>query len=283
MFTLGIPNRQYRRTTQVLGPELANPISYKAHKQDDGFYMFSFPDIDEYDFKDIVLLLKNNGITTIGADKTLTEKNIMKLTNLLKEQPSPDENNLIDILKDRLERMEDPQYRGGIEGCEKSNHFLEEIREMIEDYEEGMGMDAIAMGADDVRDMQEQNTRSGEFDVEVSVQDKKEKVKVKYGHVTGPVDEVTISWGNESHTVDFEQTDENYGDSKAYDEAETWIYEAYSEDDMWKFMVEVLKDPNEDADKIWEVEWNTLEIKMNDAKKDPMMERLQKLAGLKNK
>ena len=58
--------------------------------------------------------------------------------------------------------MEDPQYRGGLEGCEKSNHFLEEIREIIEDYEEGMGMDAIAMGADDAKDfspMQEQKLK----------------------------------------------------------------------------------------------------------------------------
>ena len=152
MFTLGIPNRQYRRATQILGPESADPISYDTTKQDDGFYMFSFPEIDEYEFKDIVLLLKRNGITTIGADETLTERKIMKLTDLLKEQPSPDENNLIDILKDRLEKMEDPQYRGGLEGCEKSNHFLEEIREIIEDYEEGMGMDAIAVGADDAKD-----------------------------------------------------------------------------------------------------------------------------------
>ena len=30
-------------------------------------------------------LLKNNGVTTIGADEQLTEKNIMKLTDLIKE------------------------------------------------------------------------------------------------------------------------------------------------------------------------------------------------------
>ena len=162
MYTLGIPNSQYRRASRVLGYESSEPISYDALKQDDGFYMFRFPGVDEYDFKDIVLLLKRNGITTIGADSHLTERNIMKLTDLLKEQPSPDENNLIDILKDRLERMEDPQYRGGLEGCEKSNHFLEEIREIIEDYEEGMGMDAMAVGADDARDfspMQEQKLK----------------------------------------------------------------------------------------------------------------------------
>jgi len=163
MYTLGIPDSQYRRCTQVLGPEAANPIDYEAHKQDDGFYMFSFPDIDEYDFKDIVLLLKNNGITTIGADETLTERNIMKLTNLLKEQPSPDENNLVDILKNTLESWEKPEYRGGIEGCEKSDHYYEDIKDIVEDYEEDLGGDAIAMGADDARDfsMQEEDVDEG--------------------------------------------------------------------------------------------------------------------------
>jgi hypothetical protein len=83
MFTLGIPNKQYRRTTQVLGHERSEPIKYGVRKQDDGFYMFSFPGADEYDFRDIVKLLKVNGITTIGADDQLTERQIMKLVNLL--------------------------------------------------------------------------------------------------------------------------------------------------------------------------------------------------------
>ena len=55
MFTLGIPNRQYRRTTQVLRSEMANPIEYEAVDQKDGFYLFSFPDIDEFDFREAVL------------------------------------------------------------------------------------------------------------------------------------------------------------------------------------------------------------------------------------
>ena len=117
MYALGIPNRQYRRTTQVLRNDLSTPINYKSLKQEDGFYLFSFPDADEYDFKDIVKILKVNGITTIGADIQLTERKIMKLTDLLSEQPSPDENNLLDILKNRLESMEDPRYRGGLDGC----------------------------------------------------------------------------------------------------------------------------------------------------------------------
>ena len=88
MFTLGIPKSQYRRTTQVLSHEGSKPIPYDAVKQEDGFYMFSFPEADEFDFKDIVRILKVNGITTIGADDQLTERQIMKLVDLvpLKEE-----------------------------------------------------------------------------------------------------------------------------------------------------------------------------------------------------
>ena len=83
MFTLGIPKSQYRRTTQVLGHESSKPIPYDAIKQEDGFYMFSFPEADEFDFKNIVRLLKLNGVTTIGADDQLTERQIMKLMDLV--------------------------------------------------------------------------------------------------------------------------------------------------------------------------------------------------------
>jgi len=85
MYTLGIPKSQYRRATQVLGYEASRPIPYDAIKQDDGFYMFSFSEADELDFREIVRLLKSNGITTIGADDQLTERQIMKLVDLLKD------------------------------------------------------------------------------------------------------------------------------------------------------------------------------------------------------
>ena len=84
MFELGIPERQYRRTTQVLGPYMSTPTNYDAIKQDDGFYLFTFPDADEIEFRDLVDLLKRNGITTIGADSQLTEKRIMKLADLIR-------------------------------------------------------------------------------------------------------------------------------------------------------------------------------------------------------
>ena len=52
---------------------------------------------------------------------------------------------------------------GGIEGCEKSNHYFDDIQDIIEDYEEDLGGDEVAMGADDARDfspMQEQKLRN---------------------------------------------------------------------------------------------------------------------------
>ena len=84
-FTIGIPIRQYRRTTKVLQHRRSEPIDFDYTKQDHHFYIITF-DTDYDNFKNIVLLLKKNGITTIGADEQLTEKNIMKLTKLINEQ-----------------------------------------------------------------------------------------------------------------------------------------------------------------------------------------------------
>ena len=85
MFTLGIPKKDYRRTTQVLGYESAEEIPYDAVLQDDGFYIFTFPEVrDEYDFRKIANKLKGEGIRIIGADDQLTERNIMKLADLIR-------------------------------------------------------------------------------------------------------------------------------------------------------------------------------------------------------
>ena len=154
MYQLGIPKLHYRRATQVLGWEHDTVINYDSIEQDDGFWLFSFPDSDEYDFKDIVMLLKRNGISTIGGDTELTERKIMKLTDLLYEHPSPDENNLIDTLKHILESWENPDYRGGVESCQKSDHYFEDIRELIEDYEE-----EEVMNRPDLSDLNEQQIR----------------------------------------------------------------------------------------------------------------------------
>ena len=84
MYTLGIPKRDYRRATQVLGYESQPQIPYHANLQDDGFYLFTFPEAgDEDDFRAIVIKLKGEGIRVIGADAQLTERQIMKLVDLV--------------------------------------------------------------------------------------------------------------------------------------------------------------------------------------------------------
>ena len=144
MYTLGIPNRQYRRATQVLGSTNSNPIEYDSIDQGDGFYLFSFPEADEYDFRDITKLLKNNGITTIGADDQLSERKIMKLTDLLNEQyddpypdgneGNPEEHPIITKLKETLELWRKPTYQGGIDTCERSNQYDIDIQNIVEEF-----------------------------------------------------------------------------------------------------------------------------------------------------
>ena len=84
MYTLGIPKRDYRRTTQVLSYESEPSIPYHETLQDVGFYMFTFPECgSEDDFRDVVIKLKGEGIRVIGADAQLTERQIMKLIDLV--------------------------------------------------------------------------------------------------------------------------------------------------------------------------------------------------------
>ena len=121
---------------------------------------------------------------------------------------------------------------------------------------------------------QDKNTTAGEFDVEVPVQDVDTKVKIKYGFATGPLDDVTISWGDESHNVDFKFS-ETVDKAKAYDEFDTDLYVAYADDDKWRFIVEVEVMPREfsgDGGTINNdesaVRWDTLEIDIDDSKAD---------------
>ena len=84
MYTLGIPKRDYRRATQVLSYESQPSVPYHENLQDDGFYMFTFPEVgSEDDFRDVVVKLKGEGIRVIGADAQLTERQIMKLVDLV--------------------------------------------------------------------------------------------------------------------------------------------------------------------------------------------------------
>ena len=91
MFTLGIPLKQKRRTLGYLSNEyfpggmkkLGQPIPYEILSSDDGFFQVGFPGMDEDEFRNITMRLKQQGVTIIGADTQLTENDIMKLVNLV--------------------------------------------------------------------------------------------------------------------------------------------------------------------------------------------------------
>ena len=157
---------------------------------------------------------------------------------------------------------------------------------------------------------QSKNTTAGEFEVNVPVQNEKEKVKINLGHSFNdvrPLDDVTISWEQKSgdkvtshsYTVDF-QFDDTVDKAKAYDEFDTDLYVAYADDDKWRFIVEVEVMPREfsgDGGTINNdesaVRWDELKITLNDDESDEegkpfgfddipddLKEHFKKLAGI---
>ena len=133
MYTLGIPDRQKRRT---LGYLKQNFIDFKENPSMEGFFDVSFPGMDEDAFRNIVTKLKQQGVTVIGADEELTERNIMKLTDLLKEAPTLEEmenNPLLNALKRTVQSWSTKQYP---DHKTKSEEFILDIEELINDFEE---------------------------------------------------------------------------------------------------------------------------------------------------
>ena len=137
MYTLGIPDRQKRRT---LGYLKQNYIDFEERPSGEGFFELRFPDVDEDVFRDIVLKLKQQGVTTIGADEKLTERKMKKLTDLLTEIPNLDEqpeDSLLNALKNILRPWETKQYPDDKTRWEE---YAMDIEELVEDFEENMSI-----------------------------------------------------------------------------------------------------------------------------------------------
>ena len=133
MYTLGIPDRQKRRTLGYLKQQF---VDFKENPSMEGFFDVSFPGMDEDAFRNIVMKLKQQGVTTIGADEELTERKIMKLTDLLKEAPTLEEmenNPLLNALKRTLQSWSTKRYNTD---REKWEEFTLDIEELVQDYEE---------------------------------------------------------------------------------------------------------------------------------------------------
>ena len=140
MYNLGIPDRQKRRT---LGYLKQNWIDFEENPGMEGFFDLSFPGMDEDAFRNIVMKLKQQGVTVIGADEKLTEKKIMKLTDLINEEFSKnlDEHegdSIITALKNILQVWQTKQYADDRSRWEE---YYMDIDELVSDFEEERAMD----------------------------------------------------------------------------------------------------------------------------------------------
>ena len=142
MFTIAVPEKDQRRAHSVLKHDRSDFIEFDSYQQDDGFFIFSF-DIDYDGFKDIVITLKNNGVTTIGADEQLSERKIMKLTDLLRENeelPNRMESadDIIAELTDILVVWEEKEYESDEA---RYKEYYKDIDNLVTDYKENQSID----------------------------------------------------------------------------------------------------------------------------------------------
>ena len=134
MFTIGIPNRQKLRAITYLSKKW---LDFEEHSSEEGFVEVRFPGMDEESFRDIINKLKQQGVTLIGTDTQLTERKIMRLTDLLTEENisgmEPTDDNLLSALKNTLRKWSSTQY---VDDKQRSDDFFLDIKEMIEDFED---------------------------------------------------------------------------------------------------------------------------------------------------
>ena len=156
MYTLGIPDRQKRRTLGYLKQQY---VDFEEKPSMEGFFDVSFPGMDEESFRNIVMKLKQQGVTVIGADEELTERKIMKLTDLIKEDFSKnlnesDADSLIIALKNILQVWQTKQYADDKSRWEE---YYMDIVELVEDFEEDRSIDTPA--SSQLASLQEQKLR----------------------------------------------------------------------------------------------------------------------------
>jgi len=179
MYTLGIPNRQKKRTLGYLKQKW---IEFEVNPSMDGFFDLMFPELDEEGFRGIVNALKQQGVTIFGADSQLTERKIMKLTELLGEQdlkqvyPLEDDpssqgfmsepmKDIIIDLKTMLKSWATKKYDSAEE---RFHEYALDIEELVDEYESGMTRDyqdkdddfAMHKTMMDVPDLYEQKIRN---------------------------------------------------------------------------------------------------------------------------
>ena len=156
MYTLGIPDRQKRRTLGYLKQQW---IEFEENTAMEGFFDVSFPGMDEDAFRDITIKLKQQGVTVIGADEVLTEKKIMKLTDLITEDFSKNldeqgSHSIIEALRNTLGAWQTTQYANDRSRWEE---YYMDIEELVQDFEEEEAMNTPAPS--NLANLQEEKVR----------------------------------------------------------------------------------------------------------------------------
>lgn len=177
MYTLGILNRQKQRT---LGYLKQNWIDFEESPSIEGFFDLTFPDLDEEGFRGIVNSLKQQGVTIIGADTQLTERKIMKLSKLIKEQSSKysieddptsqgfQSSEMKDIIIDLKMMLKEWSTKRYDTAEDRYQEYALDVEELVDQYENGMTRDyedrddEFAMNATmmDAPDLYEQKIRN---------------------------------------------------------------------------------------------------------------------------
>ena len=150
MYTLGILNRQKQRT---LGYLKQNWIDFEESPSIEGFFDLTFPDLDEEGFRGIVNSLKQQGVTIIGADTQLTERKIMKLSKLIKEQSSKysieddptsqgfQSSEMKDIIIDLKMMLKEWSTKKYDTAEDRYQEYALDVEELVDQYESGMTRD----------------------------------------------------------------------------------------------------------------------------------------------
>ena len=98
----------------------------------------------------------------------------------------------------------------------------------------------------------------------VFVEEEKTEVNIDFNSSSKMgLEDVTINWGEESHLLNFEEGDliDDHGN-----EGKDITFVAYSEDDKWRFIVDVSVEGNyEDSGNIQDVMWDSLEIDIDES------------------
>ena len=150
MFSIGTrEGDQSKRVQKYLDVKYMD-LEYNINPDGMGFVLFEFPTLDEEEFRSLVYLLKKiDGVTLMGTDTQLTEKNIMKLTNLIKEfAPTTQDQNrpkYLEALRRMLKTWSRKEYKDDIDKWTQLGMDVQQIIDVweteIEDNEEQTAYD----------------------------------------------------------------------------------------------------------------------------------------------